>query len=483
MCHRTAWKLDPSSGFSIPTQEVFHASEMIGDRHPHTPPDPLKKLRGSPPSRPGTRAVRPDLRQCQVSTPLPVVRFVWEQVRKRRNEVRSVLDLGAGDCRFALFAGEAQYTAYEVDAGKRPMIEIAKKVDLRYNCALEAEGQHDLVIGNPPFVRNQDIDPAWRERAIQFIKRETGESPTPLQNLYLYFLWISTIRAACNGMVALIVPIDWLYRPSAAAFRDYVARQGWGVEVFEFEDSEALFPTVETTICLALIDKAEVKGRWRFNETNLGPRGAAIMNASWPVMLEYAKRPERIYAGRSLSPGAQSAFVLTENERKRAGISRHEVARCVTTLRPMAERRRILDKSLFERAFVKAGRRCWLLRTWRKENSPATNRWISKVPDAVRRNYTCSGRDPWYRYSRPRIPDLIYAPGFSGSRPKILINAVRAMIVGSPNGVFGISNRAEADRIATAIRTHDFCDTTPSFSSGMQKLEVGQMNSFLSGLE
>jgi len=50
------------------------------------------------------------LKQSQVSTPAKIVDLYWDLVSKHRPSLNKVLDMGAGDCRFAV---NGNYSVYE----------------------------------------------------------------------------------------------------------------------------------------------------------------------------------------------------------------------------------------------------------------------------------------------------------------------------------------------------------------------------------
>src|SRR2546427_2532371 len=133
-----------------------------------------------------------------------------------------------------------------------------------FRCALESHGYYDAAIGNPPFIRNQDISPIWRRTARNMIEAETGEKLHGLQNLYAYFMWLSMIRTHAGGIVALVVPFEWVSRPSTLGIREYIGRNRWGVAIYRIPDSTSVFPDVKTTASITLIDKRPERPGWSF---------------------------------------------------------------------------------------------------------------------------------------------------------------------------------------------------------------------------
>jgi len=95
-------------------------------------------------------------------------------------------------------------------------------------------------------------------------------------------------------------------------------------------------------------------------------------------VLDYEKRG-KIWGLRGLSPGSQKIFTLTEGERVRNGLSKRDVVPCVPTLRSVPRVQRTLSRSTFEKHFVKAGQRCWLIRSYGEKRSDSLNAYLESV--------------------------------------------------------------------------------------------------------
>ena len=99
-----------------------------------------------------------EFRQAQVFTPLSIVKIFWEILSKHRECMGSVLDLGAGDGRFARGGKFQRYLGIEIDDAT-PKSELPINAKLHYGCAFAIAGRNwDAVIGNPPYVRHHYIE-------------------------------------------------------------------------------------------------------------------------------------------------------------------------------------------------------------------------------------------------------------------------------------------------------------------------------------
>ena len=107
-----------------------------------------------------------ELSRSQVDTPEDVVSLFWQIAHRYRHRFSSVLDLGAGDGRFALGGGRfEEYIGVEIDKRRKPTADLPRQASIRYECAFRHErAGYAACVGNPPYVRHHDLDPGWRDR-------------------------------------------------------------------------------------------------------------------------------------------------------------------------------------------------------------------------------------------------------------------------------------------------------------------------------
>jgi len=424
------------------------------------------------------------LDRCQVDTPDEVVRSIWTHVKKHRpREIGKVLDLGAGDGRFARHGSYRWYIGYEIDDTKYADVALPTGATLVNECAFShSTADADVCVGNPPFVRNQDIPTGWREHAHGEVLRRTGVAVPGLANAWQYFFLNALACLKADGLAALVVPFEWVSRPSARALRAYIRDQGWSVSVYRLR--EAQFTPVLTTASITVVDKAENDGKWEYyEETETGEnRRMPSPTGSEVGMLKYLPAtdlPETIpKARRGLSPGTQRALTLREEQREQHSLKEgRDVVRCVTSLRHLDANAPELDQEAFSTHYLKAGHRCWLIRT-DKQPSSALKAYLKSVPEEQQQTKTCQARDEWWRFTMPGTPSMLFAQGFRGKFPKVVRNSAGAHAVG---GVCGIYDATD-DQILYVTGGMDGLDLRTRvvpYSSGFHKIEINQINALL----
>ncbi|MBI3775433.1 MAG: class I SAM-dependent methyltransferase [Gammaproteobacteria bacterium] len=323
----------------------------------------------------------------------------------------------------------------------------------------------------------------WRERAAAIIEKRSGVKLSGLANAWQYFFYLSLLTANAKGLVALVIPFEWVSRPSSKLLREYIKDKGWRVSVYRLRDST--FDRVLTTSSITIIDKRHDDAVWEFfqydNLDEFSPLKFATGTGA--SVLEYKRRKRtEIHAKRGLSPGTQEALVLTEGERVSNGLIRGiDVVPCVTTLRPLMNDAHSLTVNVFSKAYVDAGKRCWLIRTDRKPSKQLMT-YLNSVPATMHDTSTCSGREDWWRFTMPTQPAILCATGFRDRAPKVVSNLAGAMAVGGVCGIYGIPQYRIA-KFRNAIAAHNFGRRVVSHSNGLRKIEINQMNAVLVGIE
>jgi hypothetical protein len=423
------------------------------------------------------------LDRCQVDTPPSLVNATWEHVRLLRPKLKRVIDFGAGDGRFSRGGNYTHYVGYEIDRSRCCEISLPPKAVILNRCAFSDQIQDaDLCIGNPPFVRNQDLPFGWRQRVSALLEQRTGVALSGLANAWQYFFLLSLVSAKSNGLVALVIPYEWVSRPAAKLLRDYIVEQRWNVSVYRLVDTT--FDSVLTTSSITIVDKAERDGCWRYFEETAEGIYIALSSPSGATkgVIPYLSRSKVNKIGpraiRGLSPGTQKVLTLTEGERVRLGLRiQRDVVPCVTTLRVLPANVKKLDNDSFRIFYRLMGQKCWLIRT-DKPPSRALHSYLKGVPPAEYQTSTCLERKEWWKFNMPPVPALLMSMCFKGRFPKGVENVVAARAVGGVCGIYNVDKTTSA-RLANGLNGVDIRKRIVAHSNGLRKIEINQLNALL----
>jgi len=425
-----------------------------------------------------TRKTAYELARSQVETPEDIVRFVWGLTVKYRSHFPTVLDLGAGAGRFASGGNYDTYLGVEIDGRRAKKAILPQHAKMSVGCAFAYPGDdYALCIGNPPYVRHHDLDKPWRNRIAAHLSKATGVEINKKSNLYVYFMTLGLLKTNADGLVSVLVPYEWASRPSASALRQFIQINQWHVDIYRFADD--IFGHVLTTASVSVIDKCNRDGKWNYYgiDANRRIRKYQKVTLSIKGILPYENRSS-VWAMRGMSPGSQRVFTLTEGERIHAGLRRADVLPCVTTLRNSPKSLTALTTKAFQQRFVDTGERCWLIRS-HVEPSARLRSYIDNVPSSLRATWTCTSRDPWYRFDLHPCPRLLVTTGFTTYGPKVLLNHVGAYAVGAVCGVHANDRHLPLRRLRQFLRGIDFEKRVVAHSGYLKKIEIRQLNAVL----
>jgi len=419
-----------------------------------------------------------EIGRSQVTTQEDVIQLFWRITHRYRSHFSNVLDLGAGDGRFALSGHYTSYEGVEIDTKMPTIAGLPRTAIIIHNCVFEHQKEgYAACIGNPPYIRHHYIEEIWSESIAAHLTEKTGFRINRQCNLYVYFMFIALLKARSDGLVSVLVPYEWVSRPSAEPLRKYIASNGWHVDIYKFV--EPIFNGVLTTASISVIDKRKRDGKWSYNLIDRNGEVSQLksITGSDCDILPYEGR-EQLWAMRGMSPGTQKIFTLTEGERIHAGLHHDDVLPCVTSLREVPSDLLHLDGSAFQKRFVEGGAKCWLIKSCDDTISPRLKAYLDSVTSTMYDTWTCNSRKPWYRFPLSKAPKLLVSTGFTSFGPKILVNAVKAHAVGSVCGVYS-DIEIDWSRLQRYLLGFNFEKRVVPHAKKLKKIEIRQLNSVL----
>ena len=157
----------------------------------------------------------------QVFTP----KWVVEQMLDLRQNKGSILEPSAGDGAFMSLL-EKNAVGIEIDPATSDDERVLRSDFFQY----PRDNRFDTIIGNPPYVRFQDIS----ERTKQILPMEGFDARS---NLYLFFIAKSMDHLAPKGELIFITPRDFLKATSARNLNDRLYKEGSITHYYELGDA------------------------------------------------------------------------------------------------------------------------------------------------------------------------------------------------------------------------------------------------------
>lgn len=331
-------------------------------------------------------------------------------------------------------------------------------VNVRDFFLAEARPLHDVVIGNPPFIRYQDWSGPQRDRA-RFAALQQGVALTGLASSWAPFVVHAAAHLKPGGRLGMVLPAELLTVNYASAVRRFLLERFESVELVVFE--EQVFPDAEadTVLVKAAGWMGEPTGTALLRQT----RNASTLSAMGTGTTWASNDPDERWVAQPLQPdtretvsallscdlfvplesfgdtslgavtGANKYFTLSPERAARLGIPRRDLVKISppgsSHLRNLA-----FTDSAFTR-LGQSGQATWLLYPSRRP-APATLHYIAEGENTgVAEGYKCSRRKPWWRVPLLAPPDL-FLTYMNADTARLSANETGARHLNSVHGVY-----------------------------------------------
>ncbi len=193
--------------------------------------------------------------QGQTFTPLKLVRGMFDWVGRQSTMVTRIVDPGAGSGRYVLYGLRKFHSATAIAVERDPCLALLLRANA---CALGLDDRLDIVvadyrevslpavagrtvfIGNPPYVRHHDIEPAWKQWYADSLRR-LGHSGSQLAGLHLHFFLKTLELSRAGDLGCFVTASEWLDVKYGQALRDLLTDGLGGKSVFVVSPSIPVF--------------------------------------------------------------------------------------------------------------------------------------------------------------------------------------------------------------------------------------------------
>lgn len=317
---------------------------------------------------------------------------------------------------------------------------------------------HDVVIGNPPFIRYQDWTGAQRDRA-RFAALQQGVALTGLASSWAAFVAHAAGFLARGGRLAMVLPAELLSVNYAAPVRRFLLENFASVELVVFD--RQVFPGAEADTVLVKADGwKEPPGpgallrqtqdastlsrlgegrRWRSDDLNARWTASPVSSTSQGALEAMTGGgelvPLSLFGDTSLGAvtGGNRFFTLTPARVRALKIPREDLTR-ISPPGSAHLRGLVLNKNDLVQ-LGRAGKATWLLHP-RERPGAATVRYIESGHAAgVDGAYKCRVRTPWWKVPVLPPPDF-FLTYMNADTPRLILNAAGARHLNSVHGVY-----------------------------------------------
>lgn len=299
---------------------------------------------------------------------------------------------------------------------------------------------HDVIVGNPPFIRYQSFPEPHRSRAMEMMVGQ-GLKPNRLTNIWVPFVVAAVASLRPGGRMALVLPAELLQVTYAGQLRSYLTDRFLSIDIIAC--NELFFEKAEQEVVLLLADGALSVGseenvcRVTMTESgtlneiisrspnavlaNAQPKTIRHDNEKW---LKYFLTENEITFMRGLRAaevtttlsthanvdvgvvtGKNEFFVLTSDQVTQFGLNGYTAPLVSRSIHLKGARVEIDDWN----AMSAAGDRVHLLHLKPRNGIEPTGTLAQYINfgegKEVNKGYKCSIRKPWYEVPSVWIPD------------------------------------------------------------------------------
>ncbi|MGD9696304.1 MAG: class I SAM-dependent methyltransferase [Thermoleophilia bacterium] len=220
--------------------------------------------------------------QGAVYTPQTLIRPMLDWAAEHLSAPARVVDPGSGSGRFVVGAGRrfprSRLVAVETD----PLAALLCRAhlvtaDLADRASLLVEdyrtaplgdaGGATLFIGNPPYVRHHQIDPAWKAWLAR-AARDAGLRASGLSGLHVHFFLATAARARTGDLGVLLTSSEWLDTRYGRLVRELLLGPLGGEAVHIVEPSAAPFSDATTTAAITCFRPGRPRGAMRLRRVD-----------------------------------------------------------------------------------------------------------------------------------------------------------------------------------------------------------------------
>jgi len=125
--------------------------------------------------------------------------------------------------------------------------------ELEFSEVFKEKGGFDIVIGNPPYVRIQDLPMMFVKALKSLYKSATGKF-----DLYICFSELAIKLKRNNGIVSLIMPNKFLHSNYGVGLRNLIVSEGLSMKMLDFDKSQ-VFTSATTYTAVYFFKKEDEK--------------------------------------------------------------------------------------------------------------------------------------------------------------------------------------------------------------------------------
>lgn len=397
-------------------------------------------------------------------TPPDIAAFlVWWALRAADNRVLDPsfgggVFLKAAAARLCSLGGKPQAQIFGVELDSAAHRQVGTALQLApaqlicgdfLDIAPQALPRFDAVIGNPPYVRYQQLSAAVRDKAAQRARAQ-GVALSRRASLWAAFVVHSVAMLKPGGRLAMVLPAELLHAAYAEPLRNFLQRHFGRLKLLRLR--QRLFPALDQEVVLLLAEGHGGSGALELLELDTL---AALSSLYARDNYALAVPPATTADGRVLDAAtalyqelAASGQAVRLSELAAVGIGYISGANRFFHLSPARAAQHGLPDEVLRPAVFRSAALAGVRLTWddwhaasqrnaagyllcvppRLAQAGSVQRYLAAgVAQGVAQGYKCRRRTPWYRIPGTTPPDALLT-AMSAERPQLAANTMGALV-------------------------------------------------------
>jgi hypothetical protein len=281
----------------------------------------------------------------------------------------------------------------------------------------------DLLVANPPYVRHHHVDASKKARYGTLAARVSGQRPSGLSGLYVYFMLTAAARLKPGAVASWLVPAEFMSVNYGSSVRRYLATRVTLERVHVFRTDDVQFDDALVTSCVVTYrntpPRPDHKVRFSFGESFAKPaRTSRILASELQCQDKWLQRfiepmndggtvvGECFTIRRGIATGGNSFFIRPRSEFHELGIPD-------VFLRPVLPSPRNMPITEIQADVegwpTNVARLALLDCTGRAyEQMPqGVRKYLDDAPKSIRGSYLARSRSPWYAQEQREASPIV----------------------------------------------------------------------------
>lgn len=423
-----------------------------------------------------------------------------------RGEPSRIVDPGTGSGRFLLAAGRACPQAALVGVEIDPLAALVARANLTaagfdnrsrvvvgdYRTeALGDCGGMTAYLGNPPYVRHHQIEPAGKKWLAESAAR-LGLRASGLAGLHAHFLVATALQARTGDIGSFVTSAEWLDVNYGRLLRELVATQLGGVSVHIIDPESNPFSDAATTAAVTCFEVGTTTTAIRMKRvsdaTALGTltdgrrltRQRLRAASRWTPLLNKAPRPPAGYVElgelcrvhRGAVTGANKIWVTNAST---SALPQNVLFPAITGARELIDAPGgVLSTTLNLRAVIDLPADLDVLDT--ADRARVDRFLLSARRQGIPEGYIARHRNPWWSV-RLRKPAPILATYMARRPPTFVRNTAAVRHINVAHGIYPCEplTARMLDALAVALRAAAPAAVGRTYAGGLIKFEPSEM--------